>query len=297
MAFLAPSAARLWYVPGAGQPWLTGTTLQLTARSHHCLCWALCRCAQTLGAGQNLQDKELIACWSSQGAPCPTTHLLGLLAHLLPLPSLLRTREFSSPSRALSSPLALAPASLEEAAGRQRDESQDIYHSPRQDLEPHISLHWNIRVLPPSSCARSSRRRLGGRDWVWRGSRVPWGCAGSELLQWEHWLGGLFRPACPGPCTSLGKRHTRQAAQEPRLSRAARARAAPMATPRTGSSTRASSRPAPAVQTPQHPSTGPLHHAHPSTVTCGQEGGIGDTHTIGCTDREVSCCAAEVDVE
>lgn len=63
-----------WYVPGARQPWLTGTTLQLTARSHHCSCWALCRCAPTLGAGQNLQDKEPIACWGSHGAPCPTTH-------------------------------------------------------------------------------------------------------------------------------------------------------------------------------------------------------------------------------
>lgn len=113
--------------------------LQLTARSHHCSCWALCRCARTLGAGQNLQDKEFTACGGSHGAPCSTTHLLGLLAHLLPLPSLLRGREFSRPSRALSSPLAPAPASLGEAAGKERDESQDIYPSPRQDLGPHVS--------------------------------------------------------------------------------------------------------------------------------------------------------------
>lgn len=126
---------------------------------------------------------------------------------------------------------------------------------------------------------------------------MPWGCGGPELLQWEHWLGGLFPPACPRPRTSLGKRHARQAAQEPRLSRTARARAAPMATPRTGSSTRASSRPAWAAQTPQHPSTWPLHHAHPSAATCGQEGGSGDAHTVGCTDREVSSCAAEMDVK
>lgn len=57
--------------------------------------------------------------------------ILGLLAHLLSLPSLLKTREFSSPSRALSSPLALAPASLGEAAEQQKDESQHIYRSSR----------------------------------------------------------------------------------------------------------------------------------------------------------------------
>lgn len=175
--------------------------------------------------------------------------------------------------------------------------SQDINPSSRQDLGPHVSLHWHIRVLPPSSCARSLRHRLGGRDWVWRGRRVAWGCGGSELLQWEHWLRGPFPPACPGPRTSLSKWHARQAAQKPRLSRAARARAAPMATPRAGSSTRASSRPAWTVQTSQDPSTGPLHHAHPSTATCGQEGGSGDAHTVGCTDGKVSSCAAEMDVE
>lgn len=122
--------SRGWYVPGAGQPWLTGTTPRLTARSRRCSRWALCRCARTSGAGQNLQDKD-----SSLPSPFGAAVEAGIpaawfLEGCLPLcalsPSLLRTRELSSPGRVLSSPPAPAPTSLGEAVEKERGESQDI---------------------------------------------------------------------------------------------------------------------------------------------------------------------------
>lgn len=167
--------------------------------------------------------------------------------------------------------------------------------TPARPVAPPVPLHWHLRGSPLGSCVKSLRRRLGGSDWVWRGRREPRGGRCPEPPAQEHCLSGLLPSVPPLLGTGLARRHARQAAQEPRLSRAPRATAAPTATPRRGSSTRVSSRPVRATCLPQHPVQGNVPHPAPPAPTWGQEGGCGNAHAVGSTDREVASCAAQVD--